>query len=535
MPKTKHHKKSINNRKYGTNYDDHAVVFASDMNFWKYVLERTKQVVLIIDEKKLPKKAKKQLGGTGIGYEKIYVVAYPSLLDPSKILYKSIIFDANSSGAIDGLKHYIDSSVLDVEEYLASIKKSYETFKFLPREARIKEILVGNSEVFPKLDMQPMGDRAMFIRPDFQPTVEANKNIVPVPGTVGPGPGPRLTQAPSTMPSFIGNMSSYAKPSSEPAPITTPDINISQSAPSSSIPDSNTNYPPNTGVGQVIDRFGNTCSVANYNAQTNTCNDMSLNNMGNLDEVTDGSGNRCKRSDYDAKTHRCRDLEEMATDASGNKCKVKNIDPKTGRCNTVHDKNGVLCHKKNIGPDGKCAKPIVDGDTAVPAKPCKNKDPKTGKCLDTAPAFTVPNKPTTDKDGNTVIQDKKTGNTITKKPDGTVEVRDAKGNIVKTNKEKKSQPTTDFHKEGSMMSLENSINKAKSATADRGPKATSTPPIKPTVSKPTTTASVTPVKKPVPVPISNAARNRPKPSIAAAQPMTLRRRKGGRKTRKMHK
>jgi hypothetical protein len=523
MPKTKHHKKSINNRKYGTNYDDHAVVFASDMNFWKYVLERTKQVVLIIDEKKLPKKAKKQLGGTGIGYEKIYVVAYPSLLDPSKILYKSIIFDANSSGAIDGFKHYIDSSVLDVEEYLASIKKSYETFKFLPREARIKEILVGNSEVFPKLDMQSMGDRAMFIRPDFQPTVEANKNNVPAPAAVGPGPGPaggptgpRLTQAPSTMPSFIGNLSSYAKPSSEPA---APDTNFSQSVPSSSsIPDSNTNYPPNTGVGQVIDRtdrtdrFGNTCNVANYNAQTNTCNDMSPNNMGNLDEVTDGSGNRCKRSDYDAKTHKCRDLEEMATDASGNKCKVKNIDPKTGRCNTVHDNNGVLCHKKNIGPDGKCAKPIVDGDTAVPAKPCKNKDPKTGKCLDTAPAVPVPNKPTTDKDGNTVIQDKKTGNTITKKPDGTVEVRDAKGNIVKTNKEKKSQSTTDFHKE-------NSVNK----TADRGPKTTSTPPVKPTVSKP-----VAPVKKPIAVPISNAARNKPKP-------MTLRRRKGGRKTRKMYK
>jgi len=521
MPKTKHHKKSINNRKYGTNYDDHAVVFASDMNFWKYVLERTKQVVLIIDEKKLPKKAKKQLGGTGIGYEKIYVVAYPSLLDPSKILYKSIIFDANSSGAIDGLKHYIDSSVLDVEEYLASIKKSYETFKFLPREARIKEILVGNSEVFPKLDMQPMGDRAMFIRPDFQPTVETNKNSVPAAAVPvsGPGSGPY----PSTMPSFIGNLSSYAKPSSEPA---APDINISQGAPSSSIPDSNTNYPPNTGVGQVTDRFGNTCSVANYNAQTNTCYDMSSNNMGNLDEVTDGSGNRCKRSDYDAKTHKCRDLEEMATDASGNKCKYKNIDPKTGRCNTVHDKNGVLCHKKNIGPDGKCAKPIVDGDTAVPAKPCKNKDPKTGKCLDTAHA--VPNKPTTDKDGNTVIQDKKTGNTITKKPDGTVEVRDAKGNIVKTNKEKKSQTTTDFHKEGSILtgSLENSINKAKATTADRGPKTTSTPPIKPVAAS---------VKQPIAVPISNAARNRPKSSIAAAQPMTLRRRKGGRKTRKMHK
>jgi hypothetical protein len=519
MPKTKHHKKSINNRKYGTNYDDHAVVFASDMNFWKYVLERTKQVVLIIDEKKLPKKAKKQLGGTGIGYEKIYVVAYPSLLDPSKILYKSIIFDANSSGAIDGLKHYIDSSVLDVEEYLASIKKSYETFKFLPREARIKEILVGNSEVFPKLDMQPVGDRTMFIRPDFQSTVEANKNIVPAPTVSGPVSGPVPGPGPSMMPSFIGNLSSYAKPSSEPAPSTTPDTNVYQGAPTSSIPDSNTNYPPNTGIGQVIDRFGNTCSVANYNQQTNTCNDMSLNNMGNLDEVTDGSGNRCKRSDYDAKTHKCRDLEEMATDASGNKCKVKNIDPKTGRCNTVHDNNGVLCHKKNIGPDGKCAKPIVED----PAKPCKNKDPKTGKCLDTAPAVPIPNKPTTDKDGNTVIQDKKTGNTITKKPDGTVEVRDEKGNIVKTNKEKKSSPA----------SLENSINKAKVTIEPKPTTPTSTPPVKPTVSKTTVSkpvaVSVNPVKKPIPAPISNAAKINPKPSY----PMTLRRRKGGRKTRKI--
>lgn len=527
MPKTKHHKKSINNRKYGTNYDDHAVVFASDMNFWKYVLERTKQVVLIIDDKKLPKKAKKQLGGSGIGYEKIYVVAYPSLLDPSKILYKSMIFDANSSGAIDGLKHYIDSSVLDVEEYLASIKKSYETFKFLPREARIKEILVGNSEVFPKLDMQPMGDRAMFIRPDFQPTVVANKSNVPMQGPrPRPGPGPGPGQAASTMPSFIGNLSSYAKPSSEPAQNTTPDINVSQGLPSSSIPDSGTNYPsnvPNTGVGQVTDRFGNTCSVANYNQQTNTCNEMSFNNIGNLDEVTDGSGNRCKRSDYDAKTHKCRELEEMATDASGNKCKVKNIDPKTGRCNTVHDNNGVLCHKKNIGPDGKCAKPIVE----EPAKPCKDKDPKTGKCLDTIP---VPNKPTTDKDGNTVIQDKKTGNTITKKPDGTVEVRDAKGNIVKTNKEKKSLATTDSHKESAMMSLENSVNKAKVATEPKPITPTSTAQVKPAVSKPVV-VSVTPVKKPVPAPISNAARNSPKPSY----PITLRRRKGGKKTRKMHK
>jgi len=416
-----------------------------------------------------------------------------------------------------------------VEEYLASIKKSYETFKFLPREARIKEILVGNSEVFPKLDMQPMGDRAMFIRPDFQPTVVANKSNVPM---QGPRPGPG--QAASTMPSFIGNLSSYAKPSSEPAQNTTPDINVSQGLPSSSIPDSGTNYPsnvPNTGVGQVTDRFGNTCSVANYNQQTNTCNEMSFNNIGNLDEVTDGSGNRCKRSDYDAKTHKCRELEEMATDASGNKCKVKNIDPKTGRCNTVHDNNGVLCHKKNIGPDGKCAKPIVE----EPAKPCKDKDPKTGKCLDTAPVVPVPNKPTTDKDGNTVIQDKKTGNTITKKPDGTVEVRDAKGNIVKTNKEKKSLATTDSHKESAMMSLENSVNKDKVATEPKPITPTSTAPVKPTVSKPpvkpTVSKPVAPIKKPVPVPISNAARNNPKPSY----PITLRRRKGGRKTRKMYK
>jgi hypothetical protein len=525
MPKTKHHKKSINNRKYGTNYDDHMVVFASDMNFWKYVLERTKQVVLIIDDKKLPKKVKKQLGGTGIGYEKIYVIAYPSLLDPSKILYKNIIFDANSYGVIDGFKHYIDSSVLDVEEYLASIKKSYETFKFLPREARIKEILVGNSEVFPKLDMQPIGDQAMFIRPDFQPnqmptTMITNKNDTTT---------TTQTQDLSTMPSFIGNLSSYAKPSSEPTASTTPDINVSQNAPSNSIPDSGINYPPNIGDGQVTDGSGNKCDIKNYNARTNTCYDTGLNNIGigNLDELTDGSGNRCKKDDYDAKTHRCRDPEEMATDSSGNTCKYKNIDPKTGRCNTVHDKNGVLCHKKNIGPDGKCTKPIVE----EPAKPCKNKDPKTGKCLDTKP---VPNKPTTDKEGNTIIKDKKTGNTITKKPDGTVEVRDAKGNIVKTNKEKKTPQPTDFEKEGAMMSLENSINKAKVETEPK----TTTPTPKPqtptstqlTASKPQV-VNVTPIKKTVPSPISNAARNNPKPS----HPMTLRRRKGGRKTRKMHK
>ena len=42
------------NNKNKINYDNHSVVFASDMNFWKHILKRTKQVIIIVNNDLIP-------------------------------------------------------------------------------------------------------------------------------------------------------------------------------------------------------------------------------------------------------------------------------------------------------------------------------------------------------------------------------------------------------------------------------------------------------------------------------------------------
>jgi len=336
------HNKSINKRKKLFNYDNHDVVFASDMNFWKHVLKRTKQVVIIIDDKKLPKKVKKQLGGTGIGYEKIYIIAYPSLLDPSKILYKSIIFDENSAGAIDGLKHYIDSSILDVEEYLASIKKSYDSFKFLPKEARVQEILVGNNVTFPKKTAQTYTreeDSDIFVRPSFQPMEASAPNIQELLSQKSN----EVTQSKpiiTPMQSLIGpkeaKLSSDNETTNVPSTTTAPDITVSSS--STPVP----SPVPSPPVPQPA--FMPT-SLTDYN-------------MARPDDfVVDTEGQRCQKKNSDPVTRKCKidkimnndsNDNDYTHDAKGNVCMKKNVGKENNQCNVEKSKDGKICNEKNI-------------------------------------------------------------------------------------------------------------------------------------------------------------------------------------------
>ena len=401
MTKTKHRKKSLNNRKYGINYDEHAVVFASDMKFWKHVLERTKQVVLIIDEKQLPKKVKKQLGGTGIGYEKIYVIAYPSLLDPSKILYKNIIFDAHSAGAIDGLKHYIDSSVLDVEEYLASIKKSYDTFKFLPRDARIKEILVGNSDVFPKLNIQPTGNSEKTIISSDKGenngrnliATKINNNGVPVTSFTRPNNGVGFFLGNNNVPTTTKEDSIESDASNSDGTRSSGNESSSgyDTVPYSSIPQSNSQQPiPDTQQKNCTqDRVNEICKGAKTPDKKRNCeiNYYSQNGC-RTNIIKDSSGKSCEFQDYDSKNNKCKegkhidepkcddasikercknDKNKQCIENEKKKCAEKeNEKEKTGKVNTCV--YGYIKSKCGDSPKKNC----VDSQTPYAKKKCEN-------------------------------------------------------------------------------------------------------------------------------------------------------------------
>ena len=414
MHKTKHHKRTIKNRKNrknGINYDDHAVVFASDMNFWKYVLKRTKQVVLIIDDKKLPKKVKKQLGGSGIGYEKIYVIAYPSLLDPSKILYKNIIFDANSYGAIDGFKHYIDSSVLDVEEYLASIKKSYETFKFLPREARIKEILVGNSDVFPKLEMRTVGDSDKYMMSNNTNVITHDEQTTNI-ETSDSSPNISPNVSALTMETTPFTMSSYTGPTQ--GKDTSVDVGNSNGTRGTDGADGSRGTDGTDGTDGTRNNmhagpnpypYGQQDTIPppgtqeeNKNAKPDTkCTDKDISKTGPC--IKDKKDKICVKEHIDDKTKLCKEPDSTVKDNTGIDCKLKNIDPETKRCNIVKTKDGKLCHTKNINTKtGNCDKELDD-------KRETDKDNKHVK-------YEVKKQTTfTDKSGKKIIKDKK-GNII---------------------------------------------------------------------------------------------------------------------------
>ena len=427
------------------NYDKHDVVFASDMNFWKHVLKRTNQAVIVLNDKRLPKKTLKKIGGTGIGYEKIYIIAYPSLLDPSKILYKNIIFDENSSGALDGFKHFVDSSVLDVEEYLASIKKSYNHYNYLPKNAKIKEIIVGDNDKFPVREPKSFTstENTMFYRPEIkknfddkdekekkteteyekksQINEETNKEFKPNIGTIA-----------------VKNLSNSDKIESE---------KESEKGDENEKTESITESPQSTSTGI-------TQPISPLSTPISASTDLLTNN--NKKDEKDEKDEKYEKDEKD---------DEYIKDSNGKICKRKNIDPKIGHCNMIKDSKGNVCNKKDINTktnicnkdkqlmqsnDGKlCSKKDFDNNKKIckkiieepKTKSCKNVDTKTGKCLDTKVVKEKPKfKPLeNDKEGKTQLIDKK-GNKIIKNKEGkVVEVRDKQGKIIQTNLEKRKQ------------------------------------------------------------------------------------------------
>lgn len=475
MTNLKQHKKSIKNRKYNKNdYDNHNVIFAYDINFWKHILKRTDKVVIIIDKKKLDKKIHKQLGGTGIGYEKIYIIAYPSLLDPSKILYKSIIFDENSAGAIDGLKHYIDSTVLDVEEYLASIKKSYDSFKFLPEDARIQEILVGNEITFPIKSRSAIneGEEEISERPSFKPTIASapmiqelitnNKsdtiNISPV----------RVSNTEKSLSSLTS--AQEGKPDSE-------------TLKSTDTPSTVTNTPST--VSPTVTNTPSTDSPTFTNAPTST---EDYNSASPEDFIVDSDGKRCQKKNSDPKTRKCtiKNADDVYIhDSKGTVCMKKNIGKDTNLCNIEKTKDGKLCNRKNINIKtgncdkeykDECKKYSSDKKTCIdpPIIKCENLDPKTGNCNDK----NIIKKDEKKISPNQII-DKKTGNIITKDTNGKViSITDKDGKPILSNKDKKIPTTTQITDKktgniitkdanGKVLSITNKEGKPISSNKDR--------------------------------------------------------------------